>query len=133
MSFQLLVIVKWFSINNYTCIIYYVVDCADDPIQTKNLHGMGRACMCVCVSCALLLRFQEEERRKREELENQQREEERLRRRERLEKETSLRDRLTRSLQELEQRRQEVHRELLLRSQPGGTLRSAVVIPQEDS
>ena len=80
----------------------------------------------------MLLRFQEEERRKREELEHQLRVEERQRRRGRLEEEASLRDRLIRSVQELERRRMAVQRELLLRSKPGGTLRSAVVIPQEE-
>lgn len=64
-------------------------------------------------------------------MERQQREEERLRRQERTEAEALLRNKLMRNVQQLEQRKLEIQRELLVRSLSSGSqLKSAVVVPQ---
>ena len=82
--------------------------------------------MCVC-------RYQQEQKELREaemKLEREKLEKDRL---ERLEQESSLRDKLIKNVQHLEQRKMEVQRELLLRSLTveGQTqLKSAVVVPK---
>ena len=67
----------------------------------------------------------------------QQREEEEARKRERMEEEASLRDQLIKTVHQLEHRKLEIQRELVLRTLSsssgvgGPQLRSAVVIPAE--
>ena len=88
-----------------------------------------------CIAILFVARYQEEERERQEAIERQQREEERLRKQERTKAEALLRDKLMRNVQQLEQRKLEIQRELLLRSlSSGAPLKSAVVIPksQED-
>ena len=78
-------------------------------------------------------RYQEEEQERREALERQKREEDEERRRQKLEEEANLRDKLIKNVQQLEHRKLEIQRELLLRSlssSSGTQLKSAVVIPQ---
>lgn len=90
------------------------------------MHGMYAVC-----------RYQEEEREKALALEQRQREAEQQRRREKLEEEATRRDQLMRNVQQLEQRRMELQRELKLRNLSsaaavgsGGTqLKSAIVVP----
>ena len=71
-------------------------------------------------------------------VEQHQREAEQQRRREKLEEEVTRRDQLMKNVQQLEQRRLEIQRELKLRnlsssSLPGGAqLKSAIVIPNTD-
>lgn len=68
-------------------------------------------------------------------LEQREREEEQQRRREKLEEEASRRDQLMKNVQQLEQRRLELQRELKLRNlslstgEGGAQLKSAIVVP----
>lgn len=65
-------------------------------------------------------------------LERQRSEAEQLRRKERMEQEIELRDKLMKNVQQLEERKREIQRELKLRnlSSQGSQLKSAIVIPK---
>ena len=64
-------------------------------------------------------------------LEKERSEAEQLRRKEKLEEEVELRDKLMKNVQQLEQRKKEIQRELKLRNLSSGSqLKSAIVIPQ---
>ncbi len=101
----------------------------------------------VCCRCLFVLfvyvftflyRYQEEEQERQEVLARQQKEEEERRRRQQLEEEASMRDQLVKKVHQLEHRKLEIQRELLLRSLSssgprGSQLRSAVVVvPSEN-
>ncbi len=83
-----------------------------------------------------MARYQEEERERREALAQQRREEEEAGRREKIAEEAILKDELVKKVHELEHRKLEIQRELLLRSldsasgHRGTQLKSAVVVPQ---
>ena len=87
----------------------------------------------------LPIRYQQEESEKRIRLEQQHKEEMECKRVERVAEEVSLRDKLIRNVQQLEQRRKEVQRELVLRDlsqtsssqqgRPSSNIPSAVVVP----
>lgn len=87
----------------------------------------------------LPIRYQQEESEKRIRLEQQHKEEMERKRVERVAEEVSLRDKLIRNVQQLEQRRKEVQRELVLRDlsqtsssqqgRPSSNIPSAVVVP----
>ena len=80
-----------------------------------------------------LLRYQQEQKEQREAELKVEREKMERNRLERLEEESSLRDKLIKNVQQLEQRKMEVHRELLLRSltmDKQSQLKSAVVVPK---
>lgn len=90
----------------------------------------------------LTTRYQQEEAEKRIKLEKQHKDDVERKRLERVAEEVSLRDKLIRNVQQLEQRRKEVQRELVLRdisqtssSQQGrsgsSNIPSAVVVPQQ--
>ena len=71
-------------------------------------------------------------------MEERQREEDHQRRREKLEEEANKRDKLMKNVQQLEQRRLELQRELKLRNlssslEGGVQLKSAIVIPKTKS
>ena len=71
-------------------------------------------------------------------MEERQREEDHQRRREKLEEEANKRDKLMKNVQQLEQRRLELQRELKLRNlssslEGGAQLKSAIVIPKTKS
>lgn len=102
-------------------------------------HPSCRTCLCsIDISSSLILviywlcRYQQEQREQREadlKLEKEQME---VARREKLEEESVLRDKLIKNVRQLEQRKMEVQRELLLRSLTSdgqSQLKSAVVIP----
>lgn len=86
------------------------------------------------------IRYQQEEAEKRIRLDQQHKEDMERRRLERVAEEVTLRDKLIRNVQQLEQRRKEVQRELVLRDisqtagssqqgRPSSNIPSAVVIP----
>lgn len=79
-------------------------------------------------------RYEEEEREREAMVERLQREENETRRQEKLREEEELRDKLLKNVHQLEQRRMEVQRELLLRALPtsGLQVKSAVVVPKDD-
>lgn len=66
-------------------------------------------------------------------MEKLQQEENERKRQEKLKKEEELRDKLLKNVQQLEQRKMEVQRELLLKTLPTGgkQLKSAVVVPRD--
>lgn len=68
-------------------------------------------------------------------LKNQEREEGEKRMREKMEEEMTFKNKLLKNVQQLEQRRMEVQRELMAKSRlsSGETLRSAVVVPKSDA
>lgn len=80
-------------------------------------------------------RYQQEKQERHEALEARQRKEEERLKRQKLEAEANLRDKLIKNVQDLEQRRLEVQRELLLRSLSSEStatqLKSAVVVPTD--
>ena len=88
-------------------------------------------------------RYQQEEAEKRVRLEQQHKEEMERKRMERVAEEVSLRDKLIRNVQRLEQRRKEIQRELVLRDlskgssqhgrpgHAGSSIPSAVVVPPD--
>ena len=80
----------------------------------------------------MICRYEEEEKEREAKLEELQRLENEQKRQEKLEEEQLLRDKLVKNVQQLEQRRLEIQRELLLRTLPsgGGQLKSAVVVPE---
>lgn len=83
-----------------------------------------------------ICRYEEEEKERQAKMEQLQREENERKRREKLLEEQSLRDKLVKNVQQLEQRKVEIQRELLLRTLPssgGGQLKSAVVIPENNT
>lgn len=83
------------------------------------------------IMLSLPLRYQEEEREKTAAMEQQQREAGQQRRKEKLEEEVVLRDKLMKNVQQLEQRRLEIQRELKLRNRSSGSqLKSAIVVPR---
>lgn len=83
----------------------------------------------MCDSFNLIdFRYQEEEREKQLALERQRSEAEQLRRKEKLEEEIELRDKLMKNVQQLEERKREIQRELKLRNL-SSQLKSAIVVP----
>lgn len=85
----------------------------------------------VSFSRGLICRCGEEERKRQKALEQLQQEEKQRMKREKLEEEQSLRDKLVKNVQSLEQRKLDIQRELLLRTHTsdGGHLKSAVTVP----
>ena len=85
-------------------------------------------------------RYQQEEAERRERVEREQREAAEQKRREKVREEASLRDRLIHSVHQLEQRRKELQRELVLRDNSQevssrqrreSAIQSAVVVPSK--
>lgn len=81
-----------------------------------------------------VIRYQEEEREKMEALEKLRCEEEQRRRKEIMEEEVELRDKLMKNVQQLEQRKREIERELKLRtsSSQRSQLKSAIIVPRTE-
>ena len=104
------------------------------PIPCNSLHHF---------QSLTATRYQQEEAEKRVRLEQQHKEEMERKRMERVAEEASLRDKLIRNVQRLEQRRKEIQRELVLRDiskgssqhgrpgHAGSSIPSAVVVPPD--